>query len=106
MENTNHTTTICQTLRENEVFCRSNSIAHQTLANILELANDAIDQVIWITRLRSWESVFGRFAIMNYVFAVLQPLSYGILLDFLAGNLPACLMQLSFNRTIGEMLQR
>lgn len=40
---------------------------------------------------------------MNYIFAVLQPLSNGILLDFLAGNLPACFMQL---RTLIEQLAK
>jgi hypothetical protein len=81
-------------LEENNEDCKSNETAHETWVEIVELMNDAIDDVMWQTKEIDWNTHFPRFAMMNYFFSVLMPVSYGIYLDFLAGNLPVCFTQL------------
>ena len=88
-------------LEENEAFCKSNDIAHETWVEIVELMNDAIDKVLWETKEIDWKTLFPRYAMLNYFFSVLMPLSYGIYFNFLGGNLPVCFTQL---RTLLEQL--
>lgn len=81
-------------MEENEAFCQSNATARETLSEIVELINDAIDHVHWEVKTPEWNEQFPKFALLNYLFSVLMPVSYAIRLDFLAGNLPASFMQL------------
>ena len=90
-------------LEENEVFSKSNEIAHETWVEIVELMNDAIDNVMWETKEIDWKILFPKYAMLNYFFSILMPVSYGIYLDFLAGNLPVCFTQL---RTLLEQLAK
>jgi hypothetical protein len=90
-------------LEENEAFCEPNGVAHETWVEIVELMNDAVDNIMWETTDIDWKSAFPRYAMLNYFFSILMPLSYGIYLDFLAGNLPVCFAQL---RTLLEQLAK
>ncbi len=90
-------------LEENEAFCKSNKIAHETWVEIVELMNDAIDNVMWETREINWRTLFPKYATLNYFFSTLMPVSYGIYFDFTGGNLPACFTQL---RTLLEQLAK
>ena len=90
-------------MEENETFCQSNQTAQETRTEIVELMNDAIDHVQWEAKLSRRNQLFPKFAMLNYLFFVLMPISYAIHLDFLTGNLPACFMQL---RTLLEQLAK
>lgn len=89
------------TLEENEAFCKSNEIVHETWVEIVELMNDAIDHVMWEAKEIDWKTLFPKYAMLNYMFSILMPLSYGVYFDFLGGNLPVCFTQL---RTMLEQL--
>ena len=65
--------------------------------------NEAADDVMWETNEIDWNTYFPRFAMLNYFFSALMPVSYGIYLDFMAGNLPVCCTQL---RTLLEQLAK
>jgi hypothetical protein len=90
-------------LEENDSYCKSNETAHKTWVEIVEMMNDAVDDVMWETKEIDWNVYFPRFAMLNYFFSVLMPVSYGIYLDFMAGNLPVCFTQL---RTLLEQLAK
>ena len=90
-------------LEENESFCKSNEIGHETWVEIVELMNDAIDKVLWETKEIDWRRLFSRYAMLNYFFSILMPVSYGIYFDYLGGNLPVCFAQL---RTLLEQLAK
>jgi hypothetical protein len=81
-------------LEENEAFCKSNEIGHETELEIVELMNDAIDNVVWEVKEIDWRKLFSKYAMLNYFFSILMPVSYGIYFDYLGGNLPMCFTQL------------
>lgn len=81
-------------IQENEAFCKSDQIGRETQTEIVELINDAIDHVHWEVKIPEWKEHFPKFAMLNYLFSVLMPVSYAIHFDFLGGNLPASFMQL------------
>ncbi|RLF01784.1 MAG: hypothetical protein DRK00_10875, partial [Thermoprotei archaeon] len=82
------------TLRANFYNVRAVEELERAEEEIVELANDVIDY--WPTHLPEGE--FADLAIRSaFLFSLLHvvwPLSNGVLLDLLAGNLPACFMQL------------
>ncbi len=72
--------------------------AKDVRAEVVELLNDVIDFLKPL--LRDMES-YLKSALVNTVVHIVMPLSYGIFMDYLLGNLPACFMQL---RTMTEAL--
>ena len=99
----NFTKNIESILEENETFCKSNEIGHETWVEIVELMNDAIDNVVWEVKEIDWRNLFSKYAMLNYFFSILMPVSYGIYFDYLGGNLPVCFAQL---RTLLEQLAK
>jgi len=90
-------------LEENETFCESNEVGHRTWVEIVELMNEAIDNVLWETKEIDWRHLFAKYAMLNYFFSILMPISYGIYFNYLGGNLPVCFTQL---RTLLEQLAK
>lgn len=81
-------------LKENVEFCGSNEAARETRIELAKLMNDGIDYIVWIMKFKDWHQIRTWSAIANYIFSLLFPLSQGIYLDFLTGNIPSCFMQL------------
>ena len=55
-------------LEENEAFCEPNGVAHETWVEIVELMNDAVDNIMWETTDIDWKSAFPRYAMLNVSF--------------------------------------
>lgn len=88
---------ITKVLRENEQFTKTNTLAKNTYDGIVELINDVIDLLGHMPD----ADKFVRSAKYNFILTNLMPSSYSILLNFLAGNIPPCFMQI---RTTVEFL--
>jgi hypothetical protein len=58
----NFTKIIESILEENETFCKSNEIGHETWVEIVELMNDAIDNVVWEVKEIDWRNLFSKYA--------------------------------------------
>jgi hypothetical protein len=72
--------------------------AEDALTEVVELLNDVIDL---LKPLLSDMELYLKSALANAVVHIVMPLSYGIFVDCLLGNLPACFMQL---RTMTEAI--
>lgn len=85
----NYIDLITQTLRSNDNFVRSH--AEEAYTEVIELIMDAIDY-LRVTDQDVEEAI--KPASFYFGFHVLLPISNAIYLDMLAGNIPACFMQL------------
>jgi hypothetical protein len=78
--------------RENEKFLKEK--AKESFGEVIELINDAIDYAIFIAKGKEIKEEYTNRPILFFVFNVLMPFSYGIFVDLLVGNLPACFYEL------------
>lgn len=76
--------------------------AKKTYYEITELINDVLDYLS-ISTYSHKTNLFTTKAMPSYILVMLMPLSYGMLINFISNNLPACLSQL---RTLLESLIR
>ena len=90
-------------LRQNAEFHLSNQVARETRTELLELMNDSVDYIVWIAKFRDWHQIRTWSTTANYIFSMFFPLAQGVYLDFLAGNVPSCFMQM---RMLVEQLAR
>jgi hypothetical protein len=81
---------IIEVMRQNETFLRQN--AEETYHEVVELINDAIDYVVLAAK-KSGED-YVRYSMISFLNHILMPFSYAIYIDMLAGNIPACFMEL------------
>jgi len=81
---------IIEVMRQNETFLRQN--AEETYHEVVELINDAIDYVVLAAK-KSGED-YVRYSMISFLNHILMPFSYAIHVDTLAGNIPACFMEL------------
>ena len=78
--------------KENEKFLKEK--AKESFGEVIELVNDAIDYAIFIAKRKEIKEEYTNRPIIFFVFNVLMPFSYGIFVDLLVGNLPACFYEL------------
>jgi len=90
---------IIEVMRQNEAFLRQN--AEETYYEVVDLINDAIDNVMLAVK-KSGED-YVKYSMISFIHHILMPFSYAIYMDMLAGNIPACFMEL---RLILESLVR
>jgi len=83
---------VVQVMQGNEDFVRKN--AKETYDEIVELINDAIDYVGLAVRRPDSAEEYVKRSIPFFLQHILMPFSYGIYLDLIAGNIPACFMEL------------
>lgn len=83
---------IVEVMRENEKFIRQN--AKGTYEEIVDLINDAIDEVVLAVNRPEREKDYLEHSMAFFTYHVLMPFSYAIYLDLLAGNVPASFMVL------------
>jgi len=81
-----------QVMRGNEQFLRKN--ASQTYGEVIDLINDAIDYVVLAVRKADSVQDYVRHSRSFFLHHILMPFSYAVYLDLMAGNIPACFMQL------------
>lgn len=79
-------------LKENEGFIRRN--AKGTYEEVIALINDAISEVGLAVKEPEREKKYVEHSTTFFTYHVLMPFSYAIYLDLLAGNTPACFMEL------------
>src|SRR5439155_27039254 len=79
-------------IRENEEFIRQN--AGGTYHEVIKLINNAIDEVALAVERPDREKYYLEHAMSFFTQHVLMPFSYAIYWDLLAGNVPACFMEL------------
>jgi len=85
---------ILKVLRENEEFLHSHRDTKETCAEIIWLVNNAIDYVgITVKREKSKEEMV-RCAMSFYIYHILVPVSYGIYINLLSGNLSVCFREI------------
>jgi len=77
-------------MKQNEAFLRQN--AEETYCEVVELINDAIDNVV--LAVKKTEEDYSKYSIIFFLHHILMPFSYAIHVDMLAGNIPACFMEL------------
>lgn len=83
---------VFEVMRRNEGFLRQN--ANEAYDELLELMNDAIDYLGFFgTGSEIVEEIVGR-SVGFFVYHALMPLSTGMHLNLLAGNIPGCFIQL------------
>jgi len=83
---------IVEVMQENEKFVRRN--AKGAYEEVIELINDAIDEVGLAVKRPQWEKDYLENSMTFFTYHILMPFSYAIYLDLLAGNVPACFMEL------------
>ncbi|MBA7617408.1 hypothetical protein ES703_24722 [subsurface metagenome] len=81
---------IIEVMRKNEGFLRKN--AKETYDEVVELINDAIDNVV--LAVKKSEEDYVKYSMISFLHHILMPFSYGIYVDMLAGNIPVCFMEL------------
>jgi hypothetical protein len=79
-------------MRENEAFLHNN--AEEACDAVIGLVNGAIDQAGLSAEQAKNSERPAELAIAFFVHHALMPFSYAIYIDLVAGNLPACFMQL------------
>lgn len=79
-------------MRENEKFIRGN--AKGAYEEVIELINDVIDEIGFAVGKPKREKDYLEYSMSFFTYHVLMPFSYAIYLDLLAGNVPACFMEL------------
>jgi hypothetical protein len=85
---------IVKIIQENEEFLRHN--ANEVYDEVVELINDAIDEVMLVTKKPGREKEYIERSMSFFIYHVFMPFSYAIYFDLLAGNVPACFMELRF----------
>ena len=81
---------IIKVMRENEAFLRQN--AEETYHEVVELINDSIDYVV--LAVKKGREDYVKYAMIFFLNHIFMPFSYAIHVDMLAGNIPACFMEL------------
>ena len=79
---------MCEEAKRNEQFARSSPVASEALKLSVDIWNYTFD--IWAESLRSKQ--FG--AVPLTLLHIVQPQIYGMIYNFLLGNLPACYMSM------------
>lgn len=83
---------VVEVMRENEKFIRGN--AKETYDEVIELINDAIDEVGFSVKKPEREKDYLEYSTTFFTYHILMPFSYAIYSDLLTGNVPACFMEL------------
>jgi len=83
---------IVKVMQENEEFILNN--AEEVYDEVIELINDAIDEVILVVERPEREKDYLERSMTFFIYHVFTPFSYAIYLDLLAGNVPACFIGL------------
>ena len=83
---------ITKVMRENEEFLRNN--AKETYEEVIELINDAIDNVGLAVKSAESRKDYIERSMAFFTYHTLMPFSYAIYVDLLAGNVPVCFMEL------------
>jgi hypothetical protein len=78
-------------LAKNLEFCRSGP-GRAALNQIEGLNMDFRQHLSWMLKMGKVQDTFGRLAVPNYMVRVLRPLSQGLRLDFLLGQIPECFL--------------
>ncbi len=99
----NYLNYIFEILRENQDFLLGTDKGKQTCDEVIELCNDAIDQVYLFAKTKDATSEFARLALLSFILHVLMPQSNALYVDLLVGNIPACFNEL---RLMTESLAR
>jgi len=81
---------IIDVMKKNEAFLRQN--AKETYYEVVELINDAIDNVMLAVKKRKED--YSKYSMISFLHHILMPFSYAIYVDMLVGNIPACFMEL------------
>ncbi|MBC7108977.1 MAG: hypothetical protein H5T41_09400 [Methanomassiliicoccales archaeon] len=90
-ETNNLTSFICERIKENEEFLNKN--AKDVYEEVIGFINDAIDLAVLLAkRLKAEEAITH--PLVFFAMHVFMPMSYGIYVNLLIGNLPACFMEL------------
>ena len=83
---------ICKDIKENEEFLRKN--AKDVYEEVIGLVNDVITMLsIILEKFKTGEEA-AKHPMAFFVLHIFMPMSYGIYVNLLLGNLPACFMQL------------
>lgn len=83
---------LVEVIRENEKFLRDN--AEGTYKEVIDLINDAIDNVSLAVEKPEREKDYLEHSMAFFTYHVLMPFSHAVYMDLLAGNVPACFMEL------------
>ena len=83
---------LVEVIRENEKFLRDN--AEGTYKEVIGLINDAIDNVGLAVEKPEREKDYLEHSMAFFTYHVLMPFSHAVYMDLLAGNVPACFMEL------------
>jgi len=68
--------------------------AREVYEEVIELLNDSIDLVILLAQRSEAKQEHSRFAVANFAWHVLMPMSYALYLNMLSGNLIGCFGEL------------
>jgi len=79
---------MAQIFHENDEFLYNH--AKDIYDEVIELLNDAIDHMVFLTKRADAKEEHSRFAVASFVWHALMPMSYGIYLNFLAANPVSC----------------
>jgi len=90
----NHLDYISEVMRQNQSFLLSSGKGRETYEEVIELCNDAIDQISYFAKREDNISEAVRYAMVNFMFHVLMPQSNAIYADILLGNIVACFNEL------------
>jgi hypothetical protein len=85
---------IFEIMGENQKFLLGRAKAKETCDEIIELCNDAIDQVHLFAKRKHATQEFARLSQLTFCFHVLMPQSNALYADLLLGNLVACFNEL------------
>lgn len=90
-ENRKYLDTITEVMKENENFLKENAkeVLHEL---IFFLSNDVIESVRFAAEVKD----YNHWAMHSFIICILQPFSYALYVDLLAGNLPVCFFELRF----------
>lgn len=83
---------INKVMRDNEKFLQY--YAKDTSSEIIELVNDAIDNVTFWAKRGDSENDYASHSIAFFIYHILMPFSYAMYVDLIAGNIPVCFMEL------------
>ncbi|GAH60072.1 unnamed protein product, partial [marine sediment metagenome] len=85
---------IFEIMRENQSFLLSKDKGKQTCDEVVELCNDAIDEVYIFAKRKDATEEFAKLALLSFIFHVLMPQSNALYVNLLLGNIPACFTEL------------
>lgn len=86
---------------ENDEFLASQ--AKEAYDEVIELMNDAIDHMAFLSKRSQAEEEHSRFAVANFVWHFLMPMSHAIYLNLVAGHLTSCFGELRIlTESLGE----